>query len=300
VFLAEHIVDASRSFLKKVIKDGRVQVGGNVCKRPGRTLSAGEVVRACLPPPPQTELLPEDIPLDIVYEDSDVVVVNKPSGMVVHPAPGHESGTMLNALLHHCPDFQREGEDSLRPGIVHRLDRDTSGLLVAAKTAKAQQVLAQQAREHAFDRRYLALVQGEFEENTGRIAAAIGRSLSDRKKMTVVGVHGREAATQFEVLERFGKASLLALRLETGRTHQIRVHLRFAGRPVIGDPVYGVSVYKDWGLPTDAEDALNALHGQALHAARLGFTHPSGEKKMFEAPPPRDFQRALDALRAMQ
>ena len=298
VYLAEQIEDASRSFIKRAIKEGRVQVNGEPCMRPARLVAAGTRIEVELPPPPITQLVPEDIPLDIVHEDPDVVVVNKPSGMVVHPAPGHYSGTLVHALLHRCPDFQRPGTDPLRPGIVHRLDRYTSGLLVVAKTPKAFGALAAQARAHGFDRRYLALVQGEFVENTGRIAAALGRSMADPKRITVTGLHGREAATRFQVLERFGAASLLAIELETGRTHQIRVHLRFAGHPVLGDPVYGVTDYAGLKITIEVRRALDALQGQALHAERLGFVHPSSDERItFSVPPPNDFQRALDTLR---
>jgi len=297
VYLAEQIEDASRSFVKKVIKDRRVRVNGSVCKRPARTMAEGDRVSVTLPPPETTDLEPQNIPLDIVHEDADLVVVNKPSGLVVHPAPGHPSGTLVNAVLYHCPDFQHPGEAD-RPGIVHRLDRDTSGLLVVAKSPRAMTALARQAREHTFDRRYLALVRGEFAETVGVIDAPVGRAIGDRKRMTVTGVKGRDATTRFEVLERFGVASFLALELETGRTHQIRVHLRFAGRPVIGDPTYGVTQFGEWDVPDAVRAALEALEGQALHAERLGFEHPAtGERCFFTAPPPADFQAALDALR---
>lgn len=298
VYLAEVIEDASRSFLKRLIKDGRVTVNGGVCTRPGRAMTAGDAVSVDIPPPPETDLVPEDIPLDILFQDDDVVVVNKPSGLVVHPAPGHYTGTLLNALLHHCPDFQRSGTDLSRPGIVHRLDRFTSGVLVVAKTARAFAALSEQARAHTFDRCYLALVRGAFSEERGRISATIGRSLSDPSRMSVTGIGGREAVTHFEVLERFGVACLVGVTLETGRTHQIRVHLRFAGHPVLGDPVYGVTEYAGWTISQETRAALEALVGQALHAEHLGFTHPaSGERMSFTAPPPPDFQRALDALR---
>jgi len=298
VYLADCIEDASRSYIKKLIKDGKVTVNGGVCTRPGRAVTAGESVTAELPPPPSTELLPEDIPIEILHEDADVLVVNKPSGLVVHPAPGHSRGTLVNAVLHHCPGFLRAGEDAARPGIVHRLDQYTSGVMVIAKSPRAFASLSVQAREHTFDRRYLALVRGEFKENSGRIVASVGRSSYDRTRMTVTGVNSREAITNFSVLERFGVASLVGLELETGRTHQIRVHLRFAGHPVLGDPVYGVTDYSKWGSSTALRRTLEALQGQALHAERLGFAHPAtGERVIFSAPPPEDFQAALDALR---
>jgi len=298
VYLAERIEDASRSFVKRLIKDGRVRVNANLCKRPSRIMTAGDRVEADIPPPPETDLLPEDIPLPILHEDEEVLVVDKPSGMVVHPAPGHYTGTLVHAVLHHCPDFQRPGADPQRPGIVHRLYRFTSGVMVIAKTPRAFTHLARQAREHAFDRRYLALVRGDFDEESGRIVAAVGRSTADRKRMSVTGVGGRDAVTRFEVLERFGAAALLGLRLETGRTHQIRVHLRFAGRPVLGDPVYGVTDYGEFRVPGEVRAALERLEGQALHAELLGFEHPGTRERMaFSSPPPPDFQSVLDAFR---
>lgn len=305
-YLAGAVEDASRSFLKKAIKDERVRIAGTAITKPSRPMAAGDCVEVTLPPPPPSELTPENIPLDILHEDADVLVVNKPSGMVVHPAPGHYTGTLVHAVLYHCPDFQRPtggiagyAADPGRPGIVHRLDRDTSGVMVVAKTQRAFDSLAKQAREHTFDRRYLALVRGEFPEDRGVIDAAIGRSLVDRSRMAVTGVQGRDAVTHFEVLERFGVASLVACQLETGRTHQIRVHLRYAGRPVLGDPVYGVTDFGSWKVSPEARAALEGLTGQALHAERLGFVHPAtGETVTFTALPPPDFQRAVEALRS--
>lgn len=298
VFLADAIEDASRSFVKKLIKDGSVSINGTACTRPSRLVNVNERVEVLLPPPPSTDLLPESIPLSILHEDADVIVVNKPSGLVVHPAPGHPSGTLVNAILHHCPDFQRPGEDALRPGIVHRLDQYTSGVMVVAKSPRAFASLSEQAREHTFERRYTALVRGEFKDNAGRISAAIGRSSQDRHRMTVTGLNSREAVTRFETMERFGVASHVALTLETGRTHQIRVHLRFAGHPVLGDPVYGVTDFSDWKVSAEVRRALEALDGQALHAEVLGFIHPATRERVrFTADPPDDFARALRALR---
>ncbi|HEO71711.1 MAG TPA: RluA family pseudouridine synthase [Candidatus Hydrogenedentes bacterium] len=300
VYLAEVIEDASRSFIKKLIKDGHVAVNTHICTKPARTMNLGEEVQTTIPPEPDILPTPENIPLEILYEDADIVVVNKPSGLIVHPAPGHPSGTLVNAILHHCPDFQRPGEDLKRPGIVHRLDKYTSGVVVVAKSPRAYASLARQAREHAFDRRYLALVRGDYREDHGRIDATIGRSLSDRKRMAVTGIHGREAITHFTVLERFGIASLIALQLETGRTHQIRVHCRFAGHPVLGDPVYGITDYASWKLPPEVRASLERLEGQALHAERLGIEHPAtGERISLETPAPADFQAALEALRTL-
>jgi len=304
VYLADVIEDASRSFIKKMIKDQRVTVNGGVCTRPGRTMTEGDRVEAEIPPPVDTDLVAEDIPLDILYEDADVLVVNKPSGLVVHPAPGHYRGTLVNAVLHHCPDFQRPGTDLTRPGIVHRLDRYTSGVMVVAKTARAFTGLAEQEAAHTFARQYIALIRGHFKEDHGRISAPIGRSTADHSRMSITGIGGRDAVTRFEVLERFGAGnnatSLVALVLETGRTHQIRVHLRFAGHHVLGDPVYGVTEYAHWGLKDEVRAALEGLEGQALHAERLGFTHPATDERLtFTAPPPADFQSAWDALKGM-
>ncbi len=298
VVLAEVVEDASRSLIKRLIKDKQVTLNGAICTKPGRAVAEGDVLSVEVPPSPSAWPEPEAIPLDILYEDADLVMVNKAPGMVVHPAPGHHSGTLVNAILHCCPDFKRAGEDMARPGIVHRLDRDTSGVMVVAKNETAFRHLAAQAADHTFDRRYLCLVRGEFQEDRGRVNANIGRSLSDRSRMAVTGIRAKEAVTNFEVLERFGVASLVSLQLETGRTHQIRVHMRFAGRPVLGDPVYGEHEYRHWIMPDELRAALDGLIGQALHAERLGVTHPAtGERLTFTAPPPEDFQRALDALR---
>ncbi|HNZ17846.1 MAG TPA: RluA family pseudouridine synthase [Candidatus Hydrogenedentes bacterium] len=299
VFLTECVEDASRAFIQRAIKSNLVTVNNRVCTRPSRTVALGDEIHIEVPPQPSTELTPENIPLDILHEDADVLVVNKPSGLVVHPAPGHSGGTLVNAVLFHCPDFQRPGEDAARPGIVHRLDRDTSGVMVVAKSPRAFLSLGRQAREHAFERRYLALAQGEFPQDRGRINAAVGRSMTDRKRMSVTAARSRDAITNFEVLERFGAACLVTLRLETGRTHQIRVHLRFAGHPVLGDPVYGVVDFQSWTVSEATRTVLRNLQGQALHAELLGFAHPAdGTVMRFVAPLPADFQAALDALRA--
>lgn len=304
VFLGQAIEDLTRSHAKRLIKEGNVRVDGESKTRPSYSVAVGEFIEIDLPPPPPDRPQPENIPLDVLYEDADLIIVNKRAGMVVHPSPGHESGTLVNAVLYRCRDFQAEAmmgddEDSVRPGIVHRLDRDTSGVMVVAKSPAAFIRLSRQAREHSFDRRYVALVRGEFPEAKGVIRASIGRSLSIRGRMAVTPVKAREAVTRFSVRERFGVASYIELELETGRTHQIRVHLRFAGRPVLGDPVYGVTDFSEWPVSETLRQALNALNGQALHAQILGVEHPrSGERMRFEAPPPEDFQRALEALRA--
>lgn len=305
-FLAKHIEDASRSLLKQVIKDQHVRIDGETVKRPSRKVHEGHVVEIELPPPPTSHLVPEDIPLDVLFEDEHMLIINKNAGLVVHPAPGHYTGTLVQAVLHHCPAFERPsgdlsgyGTDPMRPGIVHRLDRFTSGVMVIAKTQIGFNSLAKQAREHTFDRHYLALVRDEFTEDSGTVNATIGRSLSQRGKMSVTSVKGREAVTHFEVQERYGVASLIKLRLETGRTHQIRVHMRFAGRPILGDPLYGVTDFAKWDIDLPLRTALKSLEGQALHAEMLGLEHPTtGERLRFTAPPPEDFSTTRDLLRA--
>jgi len=305
VFLAGRLEDISRNVVQSAIKAGLVTVNGKPAPRPSRNTSEGDSVTIALPPPATIKLTPEDIPLDILFQDAQVLVVNKPAGLVVHPAPGHASGTLVNAVLYHCPDFQRplgaeEGGDEawIRPGIVHRLDRDTSGVMIVAKTPLALDRLGRQAREHSFERRYVALVKGEFQEEAGVIRAAIGRSTGDRKKMGIHSPLSREAITRYRVLERFGVASMVSLELETGRTHQIRVHMRYVGRPVLGDPLYGITDFSEWDIPVELRRAFEGLKGQALHAELLGFEHPTtGERLQFSAPPPDDFVRALQALR---
>lgn len=300
-FLAETVEDASRSFLQKLIKGGKVLINGHPCTKPSRYVSEDEEISLELPDPIPAEPEPENLSIDILYEDEDLVVVNKGPGMVVHPAPGHEKGTLVNALLYHCRGYQQSGGDVKRPGIVHRLDQYTSGVMVAAKTPQAYTSLARQAAEHSFDRRYIALARGEFKESTGCINASLGRSLAEPSRMAVTGINAKEAITHFETLERFGVACLVRLRLETGRTHQIRVHLRFAGHPILGDPVYGETRYQSWSIPPETLAILRQLNGQALHAELLGFEHPrTGKRMSFSAEPPEDFFNALQALRLLQ
>lgn len=298
VFLVGVLDDLSRSFLAKVIREGRVRINGRVCDRPSRQVTGGETVRLDLPEPPPKLPVPENIPVDVLYEDEHIIVVNKPSGLVVHPAPGHPSGTLVNALLYRFPELASVPPDPRRPGIVHRLDRDTSGVMVVARSARAYGFLSEQASTHAFERYYLALVKGEFREDLVRVDAPLGRSIHDPKRVTVTGIRAREAVTWAETLERYGVASLLRLRLETGRTHQIRVHMRFAGRPILGDPIYGFTAYAELNISADVRAVLEQLHGQALHAARLGFAHPeTGKSLVFESDPPPDFRSARDVLR---
>lgn len=286
-FLAAELPDLTRSRIQRLIADGHCTVAGRPAK-PGWRLAAGDAVHLVVPDPAPVELVAEVIPLDVAHEDADVVVINKPRGLVVHPAAGHWRGTLVNALLDHLDDegFAGVGGE-LRPGIVHRLDKDTTGLLVVAKNDAAHQDLAAQIAARTARREYLALVHGEPEVDHGRIEAPIGRHPRDRKRMAVNLKHGREATTHFQVLERLPGFSLLRCRLETGRTHQVRVHLAYIGHPVAGDPVYG-----------PRKPALG-LTAQALHAAFLAFRHPgTGEWLEFTAPLPGDFATVLDRLRA--
>jgi 23S rRNA pseudouridine1911/1915/1917 synthase len=274
--------EVSRSQVQLWITSGHVKVNGKAVKA-NYKLAAGDQLEVTVPEPSAVEIIPEDIPLDVAYEDRDVIVVNKPRGMVVHPAPGHSSGTLVNALMYHCKDLSGiNGE--LRPGIVHRIDKDTSGLLMAAKNDKAHASLAAQLKDHSVTRKYVALVQGNVSHDQGTVDAPIGRDPQDRKMFTVTDKNSKHSVTHFIVLERFGDYSLLELQLETGRTHQIRVHMKFIGHPLVGDPVYGRSK----GIK---------MNGQALHAKVLGFVHPSsGEYMEFTAPIPADMEELLTNL----
>ncbi len=275
----------SRSQIQGWIVDQHVTVNGQTVKA-NRKLAEGEQVVVTIPGPASAGLEPENIPLDIVYEDSDLIVINKPTGMVVHPAAGHYSGTMVNALMYHCTDLSGiNGE--LRPGIVHRIDKDTSGLLMAAKNDKAHASLSAQLKDHSVTRKYIALVHGNVEHDHGTVDAPIGRASQNRKMFTVTEKNGKRAVTHFAVNERFGDFTLVELRLETGRTHQIRVHMKFIDHPLVGDPMYGRVRAK-----------ASFVKGQALHAAVLGFVHPTtGEYLEFHAPLPEDMEKELFALR---
>ncbi|MNH85302.1 Ribosomal large subunit pseudouridine synthase D [compost metagenome] len=275
--------DYSRSQIQLWIEEGHVTVNGNPVKS-NYKLAEGDLVSVTIPEPNSVEIVPENIPLDVYYEDSDLIVVNKQRGMVVHPAPGHSSGTLVNALMYHCKDLSGiNGE--LRPGIVHRIDKDTSGLLMAAKNDKAHASLAAQLKDHSVTRKYYALVHGNVTHDQGTIDAPIGRDTYDRKMFTVTERNSKTAVTHFHVVERFGDYTLLELKLETGRTHQIRVHMKFIEHPLVGDPLYGRSK----GIK---------MNGQALHAAVLGFIHPStGEYLEFSAPIPEDMEDLLISLR---
>ncbi|WP_367359321.1 RluA family pseudouridine synthase [Syntrophus buswellii] len=297
VFLVRQRPDLSRARLKRLIDDGRVAVCGAKAVRASRKLRAGDEVTLEEPQAEPLELLPEDIPLSILYEDHDLLVLDKPAGLVVHPAAGHAEGTLVHALLHHCRDLPGIG-GVLRPGIVHRLDRDTSGVLVVAKTDAAHSGLASQFKNRQVQKTYVALVYGNPGENQGTIDLPVGRHPVERKKMSTKSRRGKRAVTSWEITERFGVAALLKVAIETGRTHQIRVHLAATGHPVVGDPVYGST--KRISAITDpvVRSRLKGMNRQALHAARLSFVHPVGGEQMeFEAPLPGDMAELCRFLR---
>ncbi len=288
----KHVTEAigdgtvSRSQVQEWIRQGAVTVGGAAVK-PNAKVSAGDEIVVRFPEPEPVEAMPENIPLDIVYEDADVIVINKPRGMVVHPAVGHSSGTVVNALLYHCRDLSGIN-GMMRPGIVHRIDKDTSGLLMAAKNDLAHASLAEQLKAHTVIRRYCALVYGVLPHDKGTIDAPIGRDKHDRKMFAVTDRGSKRAVTHFTVAERFDDYTLVELRLETGRTHQIRVHMKYIGHPIVGDPMYGGRSGRSLGMV-----------GQALHAGVLGFVHPrTGETLEFSVPLPEDMEHALRMLRS--
>ena len=281
-FLAQSLDNLTRSAAQKLLEGGHVLREGKALKKNDR-LNLGDELAVLIPDPAPVEILPQDISLDIVYEDGDVIVVNKPVGMVVHPAPGHPDGTLVNALMHHCGASLSGINGELRPGIVHRIDRDTSGLIIAAKNDAAHLALAQQLQDHSLYREYETVVIGGMKEDQGTVDLPIARHPTDRKKMAVNHYNGRRAVTHWRVLNRYRGYTHLQCRLETGRTHQIRVHLAQTGHPVLGDPVYG-GVRK--GFPE--------LVGQCLHARRLSFVHPAtGERLTLECPLPDYFTATL-------
>lgn len=274
--------DWTRSKVQSWVKEHFILVNGHVVK-PNYLLKQGDEVQVSEPQPEPLEVVPENLDLDVVYEDGDVLVVNKPRGMVVHPAAGHASGTLVNGLMHHCSDLSGIN-GVLRPGIVHRIDKDTTGLLAVAKNDRAHASLAEQLSEKTVTRKYTALVHGNIPHDEGTVDAPIGRDPKDRQRMTVID-GGRDAVTHFTVLERLGDFTLVECRLETGRTHQIRVHMKYIGHPLAGDPKYGPKKTLTFG-------------GQVLHAGVLGFSHPNtGEYMEFEAPLPADFAALLEKLR---
>ena len=285
-YLSDKLEDMTRSYLKKLISDDKaVLVNGNPAK-PNYKLKPGDIIELAVPEPIELEIKAENISLDIVYEDNDMLVVNKPQGMVVHPAAGNYTGTLVNALLYHCGDSLSGINGEKRPGIVHRIDKDTSGLLLVAKNDNAHQKLSSQIKEHSLTRAYKALVHGNIKQDSGRIDAPIGRHPSDRKKMTITDKNSSEAVTNFRVLERYGRHTFVECILETGRTHQIRVHMSKNGHPIVGDKTYGVK-----------KEEFN-LTGQLLHAYKVGFIHPvSGEYMEFVSELPDYYMNVLDRLR---
>jgi len=282
-YLAELFEDRSRSYFQKLIKDGKVLANGKAVK-PSYEVREDDLIAVDFPEPEELRIEAEALPLDIVYEDSDVILINKPKNMVVHPAAGHYTGTMVNGLLSHCKDLSGIN-GVLRPGIVHRIDRDTTGIVIACKNDRSHNSIAAQLKEHSIARRYVALVYGSMKEDEGTVDAPIGRSPADRKKMAVVA-DGRHAVTHWKVLERFGKYMLIECRLETGRTHQIRVHMAYIHHPLVGDDVY-----------SSAKSPFKT-EGQCLHAYLLGFVHPStGEYMEFSVPLPDYLEKILKDLR---
>lgn len=284
-YISEKAREQSRSYLQKLIKEGQVTVNGSRVKS-NYKVQENDCVLVYLPEPEEPDILPEDIPLDILYEDDDVLVINKPKGMVVHPSAGHYTQTVVNAVMYHCRENLSGINGVMRPGIVHRIDMDTTGAIVICKNDLAHQNLAQQLKEHSITRKYRAIVLGNLKDDTGTITGDIGRHPVDRKKMAVVQRNGKPAVTHYKVLERFGSYTYIECQLETGRTHQIRVHMASKGHPLLGDEVYG-----------PAKSPFR-LQGQCLHAMILGFCHPVYGKYMeFEAPLPEYFTHLLQNLR---
>lgn len=286
-FLSCRLEEVSRSYIQKLIKEGHVSVNGKPVKA-NYKLGAGDEISVEIPEAKEPDILPEDIPLDILYEDQDILVVNKPKGMVVHPAAGHYSGTLVNALMYHCKDSLSGINGVMRPGIVHRIDMDTTGSLLVCKNDEAHRILAEQLKEHTIRREYHAIVYGNIKEDTGTVDEPIGRHPTDRKKMSINHKNGKQAVTHYEVLERFGNFTYIRCRLETGRTHQIRVHMASLHHPLLGDEVYGPS----------SRPPFPGLKGQVLHAKILGIYHPvTGEYMEFDAPLPQYFVDLLQKLR---
>lgn len=284
-YLAEQFPEQTRSYLQKLIKDGEVTVNGKNVKT-GYQLSKGDEVSVNIPEPKELDVEPQKMDLDIVYEDDDVILVNKPKGMVVHPAPGHTTDTLVNGLLYHCKDNLSGINGVARPGIVHRIDRDTTGILIVCKNDMSHNSIAAQLKEHSINRRYRALVHGNLKDDTGTVEGPIGRHPIERKKMAINEKNGKPAVTHYTVLERFGNYTLIECKLETGRTHQIRVHMTSIGHPLVGDEVYGPA------------KCPFKLQGQCLHAMILGFVHPrTGEYMEFSADLPDYFEDLLRKLR---
>ncbi len=284
--LAGMMPQYSRSFIQKLFENGSITVGGDPCSEKKRKAAAGDIVEITIPQPERLEVEAEDIPLDIVYEDDELLVVDKPAGMVVHPAPGNHSGTLVNALMYHCGDALSSINGVIRPGIVHRIDKDTSGLLMVAKTDRAHNALSAQLAEHSITRRYKAIVYSNIKEDEGTVDKPIGRDPGNRLRNAVVYTNSKNAVTHYRVLERFGGFTLVEAVLETGRTHQIRVHMAYIRHPLLGDTLYG-----------PAKNRYGAKR-QMLHAGVLGFVHPvTGEYMEFNSPLPQDFEDVLAKLR---
>lgn len=284
-YLSDNMEDISRSYLQKLLKDKSITVNNKAIKA-NYKVQEGDMVSVSVPEPEEPDILPEEIPLDILYEDDSLMVVNKPKDMVVHPSAGHTSGTLVNAVLFHCKGNLSGINGIMRPGIVHRIDKDTTGALLICKTDTCHRILAEQLKVHSITRRYRAVVQGNLKDDEGTVEGPIGRHTTDRKKMAINYKNGKEAITHYRVLERFGNATYIECRLETGRTHQIRVHMASIGHPLLGDTTYGSS--------------KNPYHlqGQALHAMVLGFLHPvTNEYMEFTAPLPEYFLKLLEKLR---
>lgn len=285
-FLSSKLNDISRSYIHKLIEDSNIMVNQNSVNKKYK-LSENDMINVKIPKPQELEVVAENIPLDIVYEDNDLLIVNKPKNMVVHPAPGNYSGTLVNALLYHCKNSLSGINGIIRPGIVHRIDKDTSGLLIVAKNDTSHKELAEQIKNHSFTREYEAVVYGNLKEDTGTINANIARHKTDRKKMAVVPFLGRNAVTHYTVLKRYGNFTHIKLKLETGRTHQIRVHMSYIGHPVVGDEVYA----------NPKNNPFKFLKGQCLHAKTIGFIHPTTKEYMkFTSTLPEYFQKALNKL----
>ena len=283
-FLAEYRPDLSRAYIQKLIKTNCVLINNAVIKTNYR-LAAGDIVSLSVPELVEAEILPEDIPLDILYEDEDIIVINKPKGMVVHPAPGHYSGTLVNALMYYCKDDLSGINGVMRPGIIHRIDKDTTGSVLVCKNDFAHRILAKQFKEHSLDRVYHAIVKGNLKDDVGTIETTIGRHPRERKKMSTNVPNGRNAITHYKILKRFDKYTYVACSLETGRTHQIRVHMASIGHPILGDTVYG------------SEKQPYQTAGQVLHAKKLGIKHPRTEEYLeIDAPLPEYFTSLLQKL----
>ena len=286
VFVARYLGDMSRNSVQKLIEGEHVLLNGKPCTRKKEKVAEGDDIRVTIPEAEPLDILPEDIPIDIRYEDEDVMVIDKPKGMVVHPGAGNMTGTLVNAIMFHCKDRLSSINGVERPGIVHRIDKDTSGLLMIAKTDRAHRKLVEMLSNHDITRAYRAIVYNNFKEDEGRIDLPIGRNPNNRLKQAVTDINSKPAVTNYKVLERFGMYTYIEARLETGRTHQIRVHMSYMKHPIVGDHIYG---------PEKNEFGVT---GQLLHAYLLGFDHPiTGEYLEFESPTPKEFEEVLEKLR---